>query len=478
MNRKILLIFLCAFALPAYAQEHNEIVSIGHDSTLPEGETANAVVSIFGSSTSAGEVSGQVVSVAGNTRVTGPVGDAVVAVMGNVYINSTVGGDTVAVLGNVELGPEAEIGGEVVVLGGRLTRAPTAVLHGGVEQIFGGLVDRTQWLHPWIRQCLLLGRPLALAPGLGWAWTLALGFLAFYILLAVMFRGAVDRCVQTLEDQPGRSVLTSLLAVLLSPVLMILLAITVIGAVFIPFFWIALLLAGFFGKAVVLAAIGRRITRLFGNSLFAHTAVAVLIGGVLVLGLYLIPFIGFIAYMVLGILGLGVVIYTMILASRASRPATVAPEEMVPPPAAAAAPAPAPEPAPLSLTEVASLPRAGFWMRIGALFIDALLIGISLSFLDREHGLTLLVLAAYGAVMWKFKGTTIGGIVFGLKIARLDSRPVDWATAIVRALSCFLSLAVAGLGFIWIAFDDEKQAWHDKIAGTVVVRVPKGVSLL
>jgi uncharacterized RDD family membrane protein YckC len=39
-------------------------------------------------------------------------------------------------------------------------------------------------------------------------------------------------------------------------------------------------------------------------------------------------------------------------------------------------------------------------------------------------------------------------------------------------------LAAAGLGFIWIAFDDGKQAWHDKIAGTVVVRVTKGVSLV
>ena len=55
---------------------------------------------------------------------------------------------------------------------------------------------------------------------------------------------------------------------------------------------------------------------------------------------------------------------------------------------------------------------------------------------------------------------------------------VDWETAIIRALSCFLSLAVAGLGFFWIAIDDNSQAWHDKIAGTVVVRVPKGVPLV
>jgi uncharacterized RDD family membrane protein YckC len=65
-----------------------------------------------------------------------------------------------------------------------------------------------------------------------------------------------------------------------------------------------------------------------------------------------------------------------------------------------------------------------------------------------------------------------------LKVVRIDQRELDWATAIVRALGCFLSLAVGGFGFVWVAFDDEKQSWHDKIAGTTVVRVPKGVSLV
>ena len=41
-----------------------------------------------------------------------------------------------------------------------------------------------------------------------------------------------------------------------------------------------------------------------------------------------------------------------------------------------------------------------------------------------------------------------------------------------------LSMVVVGLGFFWIAFDENNQAWHDKIAGTVVVRVPKGVPLV
>ena len=46
------------------------------------------------------------------------------------------------------------------------------------------------------------------------------------------------------------------------------------------------------------------------------------------------------------------------------------------------------------------------------------------------------------------------------------------------AVASLLSLAVMGLGFFWIIWDPEKQAWHDKIAGTLVVRMPKGVSLI
>jgi uncharacterized RDD family membrane protein YckC len=86
--------------------------------------------------------------------------------------------------------------------------------------------------------------------------------------------------------------------------------------------------------------------------------------------------------------------------------------------------------------------------------------------------------AAYCVAMWATKGTTIGGVICGLKLVRIDDRPVDWSVAVVRGLSAFLSLAVAGLGFIWVGFDDEKQSWHDKIAGTTIVKVPKGTPLL
>ena len=41
-----------------------------------------------------------------------------------------------------------------------------------------------------------------------------------------------------------------------------------------------------------------------------------------------------------------------------------------------------------------------------------------------------------------------------------------------------LSAVVFFLGFLWIAWDDEKQGWHDRIAGTAVVRLPRGTPLV
>jgi len=492
----------------------NDLVSIGHDSQLANGKQADSVVSILGSSTNAGDA-GDVVSILGDTRVTGPVRDSAVSVLGSTYIDSKIDGDAVAVMGNVELGPHAEVGGDVVAVFGTVRRDAAAIVHGGVHNVLVGNYGGVAWLRTWINHCLLYGRPLALAPGLGWAWGLALGFLAFYACLALLCRSAVTRCVQTFETQPGQTLLAAIIAMLLSPVLVVLLCVTVIGIAAVPFVVLALWCAGLFGKAVMLAWLGGRITGRPAAGPLGSPAFAVLVGGAVVLATYLVPVLGFLVYKLLGILGLGTVVYTLILSARARQAAkdnqgnrtgaaassggpapssnaasagsSTAPAgtdaQTSAAPADAAAPPPGPPPGPPPTASApphvsASMPRAGFWIRMAALFLDVLLVGFAMSVLHHGFHFHLLMLAAYGAVMWKLRGSTVGGIVFDLKVVRMDGRDVGWETAIVRALGCFLSLAVAGLGFIWIAFDGANQAWHDKIAGTVVVRVPKGVPLV
>jgi uncharacterized RDD family membrane protein YckC len=490
--------------------DQNSVVAIGHDALLTADRRADAVVAVLGSATSEGEVADSVVSILGNTRVTGPVGESAVAVLGNVYVNSPVN-NVVAVLGDVELGAQAQVSGNVVAVGGVVSRDPSAIVRGSQESLgIATHLHGVDWLHAWVQHCLIYGRMLAFAPGLGWAWTLALICLALYVLIAALCPRAVERCRQTLETHPLQSLLAALLTILATPVLFVLLCITVIGILAIPFVGIALLLADYFGKLVLLAWLGDRIVRLFAPNTPPPAYLAVLIAGPLALLLYTVPVLGMIVYKLFGLLGLGVVVYTMLLHVRAQRAAAqpspaaamagASPEPVAQSASAATAPplatpsasggygeAAAPGSSAASAVASAALayPRAGFWTRMAALLIDVILIGILLSITwhmgagspvgTRWH---LLVLASYGALMWKLKGATIGGIVFDLQVVRVDGRPLDWSTAIVRALGCFLSLFVFGLGFIWIAVDHERQAWHDKIAGTVVVRVPKGVSLV
>ncbi|MGO9329383.1 MAG: RDD family protein [Steroidobacteraceae bacterium] len=484
--------------------EHgNDFVGIGHDTDLPAGLSADSVVAILGSASSEGEAR-DVVAVLGNARVTGPVSEDAVAVLGDTYIDSSIAGDAVTVLGNIELGPHADIGGDVVAVGGKVQRDPAAIVRGSVHNIdafFGGF----GWLHAWIKDCLLYGRPLALQSEVGWAWGVALGFLALYALLALLFRGGITRCARTIETQPGPTVLAALLSVLFTPILLILLCITVIGIPAVPLVVFGLFCAGLFGKAVLLAWLGRRCVGERATGLLGEPVVAVLIGGAIVLALYVVPVLGMLVYQILSLLGLGVVVLTLIQSAglrkgpRVDGPASAAPAGAYAGASAGAAPdaTPGPTPAAASLDAgaapqparpagggsatpavSAALPRAGFWIRMVALLLDAVLIGILMHLLGHASHWHLIVLAAYGAIMWKLRGATIGGILFDLQVVRLDGRDMDWPTAVVRALSCFLSLVVAGLGFLWIAFDGDKQGWHDKIAGTVVVRAPKGRSVV
>lgn len=554
------------------------------DHTVPAGSRTREVVSILGSSSVDGEVSRDVVSILGDTRigpdarvggaaiailgqldVDGPVGGEAVSVLGDTRINSHVRGEAVAVLGNMDLGPNAIVDGDVVVVGGRLTKAPGAVLRGDQVNVPAlAALGELEWLTTWFKRALLTGRPLAFGEHLGWAWIVALSFLGLYLLLALIFPRGIEKCATTLETRPGYSILSSILTVVLTPVAFVLLTVTLVGVFLVPFLAVGLFFVKLFGKAVMLAWIGRRVIRLFGAGGFGHAVVAVAIGGVIVLFLYTVPIFGIMLFKVLSWLGVGVVVYTIALGFQRDQPPAVAagvpsglqsPSAVTPEPAAtAAAPvsalaavasesesglqspaqsvptgaaravypgmapgaasvasfsvpgetpglsgpsagpavAPAPPMAPTLpppiLPSAATLPRAGLAIRLGALFIDLILVGVVVGFssgllprfiqFDSGPPVILPLLAIYGAVMWKLKGTTIGGIIFGLKVVRMDGREMDWPTAVVRALSCFLSLIVAGLGFLWVAIDEERQSWHDKIAGTTVVRVPKGVSLL
>lgn len=67
-------------------------------------------------------------------------------------------------------------------------------------------------------------------------------------------------------------------------------------------------------------------------------------------------------------------------------------------------------------------------------------------------------------------GQTPGKRIMGLRVVNEDGTPVDWSVASNRFFIGYsISLLPLGLGFYWALVDKNNQAWHDKIAGTLVI---------
>jgi uncharacterized RDD family membrane protein YckC len=133
----------------------------------------------------------------------------------------------------------------------------------------------------------------------------------------------------------------------------------------------------------------------------------------------------------------------------------------------------------------------GFWIRVLAFILDAIVLGVLTSALGPLLGTGPMVDAGSGRFgidygsnaigglvgllymvgFWTLRGQTPGMIPFNLRVVRASdgSRP-DWVVSLLRYVGLIISFAVIFIGVIWVAFDGRKQGWHDKIAGTLVVR--------
>ncbi len=151
----------------------------------------------------------------------------------------------------------------------------------------------------------------------------------------------------------------------------------------------------------------------------------------------------------------------------------------------------------------AAEPRyVGFWARFLAMFIDNIWVTIvvvlvlmavfgqdfmAMMPMPPDGSPEAMVMAAQGATgsllaqlllpavlivgFWVWKSATPGKMVISAKI--VDAKTLGEPSTgqlIVRYIGYFISAFVFGLGFLWVAFDKRKQGWHDKIAGTLVVK--------
>lgn len=86
------------------------------------------------------------------------------------------------------------------------------------------------------------------------------------------------------------------------------------------------------------------------------------------------------------------------------------------------------------------------------------------------YGMAVLINAAYFIYFYGTTGQTPGKKLLGLKVVRTDGKPVTFGIAFLRWVGYIISKLPFFLGFIWVVFDGRNQGWHDKIAGTYVIK--------
>jgi uncharacterized RDD family membrane protein YckC len=86
--------------------------------------------------------------------------------------------------------------------------------------------------------------------------------------------------------------------------------------------------------------------------------------------------------------------------------------------------------------------------------------------------LTLLVIAYY-TFFWTLVGFTPGKALLGLKVVRKNGAKISFGRSLLRFFSYWISAIPLFLGFFWVLWDPKRQGWHDKIAGTQVLYIPK-----
>lgn len=135
----------------------------------------------------------------------------------------------------------------------------------------------------------------------------------------------------------------------------------------------------------------------------------------------------------------------------------------------------------------------GFWIRVLAIFLDGIISSVLMALIAvpllgvlalaglGSDVLALLASTAYMVIAicvgvlydaWfvSNKGATPGKMVCGLEIIRADGTRPSFGLAVGRYLSKIVSALALYIGFIMVAFDDEKRSLHDRICGTRVIR--------
>ena len=336
----VLGVLVLASPAPAYAAPvADDQVVFGGDFVLETGEVLLGDLVLFGGNATLQE----------GSRVNGDV----FLMGGNVTVAGEVTGDVVLMGGNVELLPTANVHGDAVAIGGSLTRAAGARVGGRVVE-GGDIVGPFDFTMPfdfgfpsWRGIGPFESLRMGFSPVLGLIW---FGFrsllLAAVAVLVVMFwPQPTDRTGRAAVAQPILGGGLGLLTIVVGPILLLVLAITILLIPVTLIGIVLLLVAGLFGWIAIGLEVGRRLAEAFKWELQppAAAGMGTLVLSLVVGGLGLFPCVGWLAPFLVASIGLGAVMLTRFgsreYASGAAAVAAAPMPKLPPPP-----PPPPPEP--------------------------------------------------------------------------------------------------------------------------------------
>lgn len=114
--------------------------------------------------------------------------------------------------------------------------------------------------------------------------------------------------------------------------------------------------------------------------------------------------------------------------------------------------------------------------RLVALVIDSLILGMvaGAGYIGSRHGGGAVVGFLIGvAYQWFFltrnNGQTLGKMLMGIRVVKTNGAPLTATDAALRYVGYYINTALMMLGWLWAAFDADRQGLHDKLAGTIVI---------
>lgn len=128
----------------------------------------------------------------------------------------------------------------------------------------------------------------------------------------------------------------------------------------------------------------------------------------------------------------------------------------------------------------------GFWIRFLAYVVDSLIVGIGffavvallgvmgLELISNELILFVMGLLYYAFMQASPRQATFGKALVGLKVGGLEGERISFGRALAREAAKILSFLTLLLGFVIAGFTQRKQALHDLMATTCVVRTEPG----